>query len=291
MQSFFNFNPIVVAIYFLAVCGISMFCMNPFLLLLSLIGAFVYFITINKNGNSSHGFYLLLFAVMALINPMVSHNGVTVLFVFNDSPITMEAIIYGITASAMIIAVLYWFRSFTLIMTSDKLLYIFGKLSPRLALILSMAIRYVPLFTRQAKKINQSQTALGLYREDNVIDRIKGRTRVFSILITWALEGGIITADSMTARGYGNTKRSHFSIFKFQRSDLYLLLSVTLLSALTCISISQGAMSFIFYPAIEISEFSALSLAGYISYGILVLLPTILEAEEKIKWKYLISRI
>ncbi len=31
-----------------------------------------------------------------------------------------------------------------------------------------MGLRYVPLFRRQAKKINGTQTALGLYKDDNI---------------------------------------------------------------------------------------------------------------------------
>ena len=292
MRAFENYNPVAVAVYFLTVAGIAMFCLNPLLLSLSLIGAVLFFLLRNRAKNvKSHFFWLLMFIAMALINPLVSHNGVTVLFVLNDSPITLEATLYGLTASGMVIAVLYWFRSFTQIMTSDKLLYLFGKLSPKLALILSMGLRYVPLFARQAKKINNAQTALGLYKEDNIIDRTRGGLRVFSVMVTWALENGIVTADSMTARGYGIGKRSHFSVFRFRRSDFALLIITLMLGTLTCVSIGIGALDFTFYPSIKIADITVMTHTGYISYGLLVLLPTITEAEEKIKWKYLKSKI
>ena len=32
------------------------------------------------------------------MNPFVNHNGATVLFIMNDNPITLEALIYGIFA-------------------------------------------------------------------------------------------------------------------------------------------------------------------------------------------------
>ena len=292
MRSFENANPLALAVYFFAVSGISMFCMNPLLLFLSLTGAVLYyFVRSGRKGMKSHLWSLGLFLVLIVLNPLVSHNGVTVLFVLNHNPVTLEAAVYGIAAAGMILAVLYWFRSFTEIMTSDKLLYLFGKFSPKLALVLSMGLRYVPLFTRQAQKIGQTQTALGLYKDDNLIDRFRGGMRIFDVLVTWGLENGIITADSMTARGYGIGKRSHFSIFRFRRSDIVLLISTAFLLGVTVLSIGSGSMDFTYYPAIRPTGYSHIALVGYIAYGILILIPTILEAEETIKWTFLQSKI
>ena len=292
MQNFENLNPITVSVYFLTVTGISMFCMNPILLCFSLFGSILFFLF--RNGRKhikSHFGFLFLFLIMAIINPLFSHNGATVLFVINDSPITLEALLYGFVAAAMILAVLYWFRSFTQVMTSDKLLYVFGKLSPKLSLILSMGLRYVPLFNRQTKKINATQTALGLYKEDNIIDRVKGGTRVFSVLLTWALEKGIITADSMAARGYGIGKRTHFSVFRLCMADVILLPMTLVLGIITCVSLGTNALDITFYPKIKISALTPVSVLGLIAYGTLTMLPIILELTEKIKWNCLKSKI
>ncbi|MBQ9112771.1 MAG: energy-coupling factor transporter transmembrane protein EcfT [Clostridia bacterium] len=292
MRSFSQYNPVAVAVYFLAVAGIAMFCMNPVLLFISLSGAVLLCASLSgMRGAKHHLMSICLFLALALINPLVSHNGVTVLFVINDSPITAEAVLYGAATAAMVVAVLYWFRSFTAIMTSDKLLYLFGKLSPKLALILSMGLRYVPLFGRQTARIGQTQRALGLYKDDNIIDRARGGLRIFSVMVTWALENGIVTADSMAARGYGTGKRTHFSIFRFRRADIVFLTVTVALSAIVCVSIAVGSLDFTFYPSVRMADIDIMTIAGYASYTVLVLLPTIIEAEEKIKWKYLISKI
>lgn len=292
MRTFSECNPIPVAIHLLAVATVSMFFMNPIIIALSLLGAVSFFLVRNGTAHSrSHLILLALFAVTALINPIFSHNGATVLFVVNDAPITLEAILYGIAAAAMLVSALYWFRSFTQLMTSDKLLYLFGKLSPKLSLILSMALRYVPLFGRQAKKIKQTQTAMGLYSDGNIIDRVRGDVRVFSVMVTWSLENGIVTADSMSARGYGTGKRTHFSIFRMRRGDVVLLCIILALFALTCTCAALGALDFTFYPVTSLADVTPLSLVGYISYGLLVSLPTFIETEDKLKWKYLKSKI
>lgn len=290
MRIFSDSNPIAAALYFLAVTGIAMFSANPVISALSLVGAVVTFVLqTDEKKLSVHLFSAVLFVVTALVNPLVSHNGATVLFVVNDSPITLEALIYGVCTAVMIIAVLYWFSSFSLIMTTDKLLYLFGALSPKLALTLSMALRFVPLFGTQIKKVHASQKALGLYNDNNIIDSFKGGMRIFSIMVTWALENGIITADSMTARGYGTGKRSHFSVFRFKTEDIIIMCSVLVLSAVTLYGIIDAEFSF--YPHFSVSKISAKTVTGYISYGLMILLPIIIGVREELKWKYLKSKI
>ncbi|MBQ9086490.1 MAG: cobalt transport protein [Clostridia bacterium] len=292
MRRFEEYNPVSVALYFASVTGIAMFCLNPILLVLSLLGSLsLFFLRNGRREGRSHLAYLGLFLVLSLVNPLVSHNGVTVLFVINDSPITAEALAYGVAAAGMVISVLYWFRSFTQIMTAERLLYLFGKLSPRLALVLSMGLRYVTLFQAQARRVRQTQTALGLYKEDNILDHMRGSLRVWSVMVTWALENGIVTADSMAARGYGIGKRSHFSRFTFGRGDWILLVITAFLFMMTCVSAGMGALDVMFYPSVRMAPRTPVAWVGYASYGILVLLPIMMEGVVKIKWKSFVSKI
>ena len=292
MSALDRYDPIAVTVYFMAVSGVAMFSMHPVLLALSLFGALsLYFTRNGRSGMRSHAFYLLLFAVMSLINPLTHHNGVTVLFVLNDNPITLEALLYGLAASGMIVSVIYWFRSYSQIMTSDKLLYLFGRFSPRIALVISMALRYVPLFGEQTKKVNDAQKALGLYREDNPIDAIRGGMRVFSVMVTWALENGVITADSMAARGYGTGKRSSFVRRRFEAKDACLTVCSLLLALAAVWPVAFGHVQFAFYPALTHIPADGLSAAAYVCYGILALLPSMIEWGDELKWRFLKSGI
>ena len=290
MDGFAACNPAATAVFFLAAAGICMFSMDPVILVISLLGSlFCQCVTGEIRKWKAQLYTLLLFAGMALLNPFISHNGVTVLFVMNHNPVTLEALLYGIAASGMIVTVMSWFRCFTAVMTSDKLLYIFGALSPRLALMLSMTLRYVPLFVKQAAGVSKSQKALGLYREDNLIDRIRGGMRVFSVMVTWTLENGVITADSMAGRGYGLGRRSHFTIFRWRREDVLLLISTLLLTALTLWGLH--ARSFVYYPAISASPVDVRVAVGFAAYGLLTLLPVLITGKEALRWHCLRSGI
>lgn len=290
MRTIDQLNPIAVTVYFLLVSGMAMFCMDPLLLGISLVGVLLFYLIQNglKSGKT-HVYMLVLFLVMTLINPLVSHRGMTVLFVMNNNPVTLEALLYGMTAAGMIVTAMYWFGLYSQMMTSDKLLYVFGGASPKLALLLSMTLRYVPLFGRQAKKVSQAQKALGLYKDDNIVDSFRGGMRVFSVMVTWTLENGIITADSMSARGYGIGKRSRFSLFRWRKEDVLFVFVAIILFA--CAVYGVGGREFMFYPAVSAPALETKAIIGYIAYALLALLPTIMKGKEMLKWHLLVSRI
>lgn len=290
MRAFESYHPAVIAASVAAWVGFLMLSTNPILLALSLLGAISYLLC-RGDGRRSHLALLLLFLVMTLVNPLFSHNGATVLFFFNQKPVTLEATIWGAVSAGIVVAVLLWFFVFSRIMTAERLLCLFGMLSPRLALTLSMALRYVPRFGRQMRRVNRAQTAMGLYRDDHVVCRMRGGARVFSVMLTWALENGIVTADSMAARGYGIGRRTHFTVLRFRRTDAMLLILMLLFSSPVAVASFTGRFAVIYYPTVAMAPIDAWSVVGYAAYGILCLIPTMLEIWEVCRWKFLRSKI
>lgn len=289
MRRFNELNPVAVMLYYIAVTVVTMFSMDPVILTISLLSSVLTYCLYSNGGARVHLFSLGLFIVLAVINPLFVHNGATVLFYLNSRPITLEATLYGLSASAMVTATLYRLRSLTHDITGDKLQYIFGRFSPKLALILSMALRYVSLFKHRWHKIQDSQRALGLYRDGNLIDAVRGRLRVLSILITWSLENGIITARSMDARGYGSRRRSSYAIFRFRVYDLIVILLTLALTGAIIAGMLNSGMTY--YPVVTADLLSPLSVAGYICCTVLGLLPVIINTKEAIRWQSLTSGI
>ncbi len=274
------------------VAGPVMFIMNPVLPASSLFGAVICFaLRERREKDRSIAAFVLLFLLLALLNPLFHHNGVTVLFLINDNPITLEALFYGLTSSTMVIAVIFWFRSFSRLMTGDRLLYVFGKASPKFALMLSMALRYIPLFAEQARKIKTARRAMGAYEEENLWDTVRGSVKVFVSLAGWSLENGIITADSMEARGYGSGKRTFFSRYVFGKKDWLALLIIAVSSGGVIAGKIFGCLDFEFYPKAEGDLFSKGALLSYACYFVLTILPLIDRIAEREKWKYLESKI
>ena len=291
MISLNELNPIAAFLWLMLAAGIAMFAMNPILLALSLSGAALYFFARGPRAAwKTLLFYIAVFLISAVMNPLFVHSGETVLFVINHNPVTLEALYYGMALGGMIVSSLCWFRSFQEIMTSDKLLYVFGSALPKLTLILSIALRYIPLLKDQAKRVRDAQRALGLFRDENVIDRLRGEIRIFSVLVTWVLENGIVTADSMTARGYGTGRRTRFALFHFRGRDAALCAVCLALAGVTIYAAASGALTCAFYPRFHMNTGSSLAVAGYTCYALLAFAPGILELEERFRWRALRSR-
>ena len=167
--------PYGLAAHLLLTACITIFCLEPVLLGISLACAIAYYLM--RNGRCHAAFHIgalgmpLLFA---LLNPLWNQHGETVLFIINQRAITQEALFYGGVTGLRLAAVFYWFRNFSDLMTSEKLFYLFRGFSPKLALIFTMAVRNLSLFRAQAKKIQTAQRALGLYRDGHLIDDLRG---------------------------------------------------------------------------------------------------------------------
>ena len=292
MRRFSEISPAAAALWYLSVMGIAMFCNYPILAALTIAGGCMVFImTAGKGHGREHLFFWLLFAVLAIANPLTSHNGRTVLFVMNNNPVTLEAMLYGLNSAALIVGVLYLLRSFTMIMTADRLLYLTGFLSPKLSLTLSMALRFVPLFGRQWQKISDAQRAMGLYRDNNFLDDLKGRMRIFSILVTWALENGITTADSMEARGYGCGRRSQLRQYRTTFQDAVFMAADAVLTGVCVFAVCKNGFRFGFYPDTFVEKPGIKGICGIIAFGLLILMPLVTEGTVKLIWRYLQSRV
>lgn len=294
-DAFSKLHPTVNFLFFAFVLALSMFIMNPICLALSLVCAFVNAVYLNgiKTVKLCLKFILPISLLIILINPVFNHQGVTIIAYFPwDNPLTLESIVYGAASSALLSAVVLWFSVFNSVITSDKIVYLFGKIIPSLSLVLSMSLRFVPKFSAQLKNVRNAQRCIGRDVSDgSAVSSIKNGIRIISIMLSWSMENAIETADSMKSRGFGLKGRTAYSIYKFDRRDLVMLIIVALLGVSVSVSAIMGVIDFTYYPSIKGSLTDVPSLIVFFLYGILMLIPTILNIGEGIKWKRLRSVI
>ena len=294
MREFQTFHPLVNLAYFSAVIFFAMFFMHPIFLIVSLIVSIIFYLKAAGFAEfKSKLLYLgIMFIIVALANPIFVHRGATPLFYANGNAITLEALIYGIVFAAMLVSVILWFFSFNKIMDSDKIIYIFSTIIPTIGLIISMILRFLPRFQLQLKRIiDINRIGDNPYKSNSIKRRLLAIFKTFSILVTWAFENSIDTANTMRARGYGLKKRTSFHLYKFELRDVVFMVAILSLFALNLYFYYSLNLRFYYYPEIAPIKINVGTIIAYLSYILLVLLPIIVEIKEELKWKLLISKI
>lgn len=292
-DAFSQMHPIVNFIFFAFVLGFSMFIMNPACLLISVVCALFNVLYLNgKKAVRLSVLYLLpTIIIIAIVNPVFNHDGVTMLAYFPwDNPLTLESIIYGIATAVLLSSIVLWFSCFNEVMTSDKFIYLFGRIIPSLSLVLSMALRFVPRFIFQFNVIRNSQKCIGRDISDGkLLQRLKNAAKIISIMISWALENAIETADSMKSRGHGLKGRTAFSIYRFSKRDAAVLSLIMTSGVILIIMSVLDVAKFRYFPSVKGNVISAPAIIYYALYFSLMIMPLAINVWEGIKWKRLRS--
>lgn len=292
-DTFSGYHPTVNFIYFALVLFFGMIFMHPACLAVAVFGSAAYAVRLKGRKAAGFGLKFILPVVLlaVVINPAFNHAGETVLlYLSNGNPITKESIAYGFAAGAMLALVLMWFYCSTEVLSSDKFVYIFGRVSPALALILSMTLRFVPKFKKQLDLVRQARRSVGCDTANgSVIQRTKNAISVLSGMVTWSLENAIDTADSMKSRGYGLKHRSSFSIYRFDKRDRRMLVWLLLCGEVIFAAVFTGGLSWRYFPNIR-GSMSPMTFCALAAYLALCLTPTVIELREERRWKSLISK-
>ena len=290
-DTFSSYHPLVNFLFFALVLGFTMFFIHPLSLCTSLISALVYAVYLKGSRmlRKSLLYLLPMMLMAAILNPAFNHEGMTILtYLPSGNPLTLESICYGIGAAGMLGAIVLWFSCYTEVMTSDKFVYLFGRIIPALSLILSMTLRFVPKFKAQFQVVRDAQKCVGRDMSDgNMISRMKHTVTIFSIMVTWALENAIETADSMKSRGYGLPGRTAFSIYCFDERDKIAMFWLLFCGFFIGIGAMVGGLSWQYYPIIKGVALTPLTISFQLAYLALCMTPVFLDRMEDRKWKHL----
>lgn len=289
MNEFKTYHPIVNFTYFLCVIGFSMFLMHPVSLVISLFSAIAY-LTVLKGRKAAFKRLLAVIPMLmcaAVINPLFNHEGVTVLgYLPSGNPLTAEAFFYGCGAAVMLACVIYHFSCYNEVMTSDKFVYLFGKLIPVLSMVVSMVLRFVPKLTKRLREIINAQKCIGRdIKKGRLWQRMKLAVKILSILVTWSLESSVETADSMKNRGYGLSGRTAYSIFHFDKRDLAALIWILATSLSVIAGKVCGFLYYRYFPSFKMEWMSDGAVLTQIAYLLLCVTPIFIEVRENYRWK------
>ena len=292
---FAQYHPLVNFLYFTLVLVFSMVLRHPLAQGVSLLCACIY--AVQAEGQRAVLFCLKwclpVFLLTALFNPAFSHEGVTILlYLPTGNPLTLESILYGVSAGVLLVTVMVWFMNSSRVITSDKFIYLFGRVIPALSLVLSMTLRFIPKFKSQLAAVVEAQRSIGRdISQGSLLRRMKLAVSVLSIMITWALENAMDTADSMKGRGYGLPGRTAFSIYRLDDRDKSALAFLLLCAFCLVMGTAASAFSFRSYPGLRAGARTPLALSFQLVYAALCAMPILLNAFEERKWKSIHSKM
>lgn len=290
-DAFSKQHPAVNFLFFVGAIGSAMLIQHPAYLLAGLVGGGAYYLLLH----GPKGWRLIagmvpLFLLVTFANPLLNTYGQTVLFTYFGRPYTLEALYYGGAIAAVFVEMLLWFGCYNAVLTSDKFTCLFGNLIPALSLLLVMVLRLIPSFLRKAQQISGARSSIGkgTAEQDTLEEKLTEGLTVLGTLTSWALEGSIVTADSMRSRGYGSGKHTSFMRYTMTASDWALMAAQILLLALM---LFLGDTTATYTPDFYLAPVTGRFAIGLAAYWAFLLIPTALHLKEAVQWHISISRI
>lgn len=283
-------HPVVPAVYVAVTLALTMACMQPVLIGLSLLGALSFSCAVRGVAPTMGmlRWQIPVIILISLINPLFSASGSTELLRIGTHAVYAESLAYGASMGALFVASVTWFMGAAELLPFDRVMALLGNAAPTVTLMISMAMRLIPRFVRQGKTIDSVQRvarscALASFagqapRADRHFD-LRLRLRLSSVLMGWTMEDSLETADAMRARGWGAAaRRTTYTRFRFGARDAWVLVFIAAFALVAMLLGYVATTQFAFYPTMP----ALVPWWGYVPYATWMLLPSILFAIERL---------
>jgi len=294
MDAFSKRHPIVNFIFFLGAIGFGVVIQHPAYLAAGLLWGSTYYLLLKGSKGLKMLLALLpLYLITMFINPLFNTYGATILFTVFGRPYTLEALFYGAAIAAVLTVMLIWFGCSGMVLTSDKFTNLFGNLIPALSLLLVMVLRMIPNLMRKARQFAGARRSIGKGSAENAAkkEKITDGMTILSALTDWALEGGVVTGDSMRSRGYGCGKRTSFAVYRMTGMDSSLLVIQCVLILAVLATGLTGGTTATYTPELYIAPVSGMHISGLAAYCAYLSIPTVLHIKEAVQWHISRSKI
>lgn len=195
--------------------------------------------------------YVIFSLLIALINPLFSHRGSHILFYLFDRPVTAEAALYGLGISMMILSMLLCFICLNQVLNSGKFLYLFSRIVPQTAFIISMSMRYFTLLKDRISDYVGVQNTRDDRADKTRREKIKTAGGLLGGFSAWTLEDGMLVAESLRSKEYGKRKRTLYARYYFNAEDGIWIATVAVLLIGAAVLKSMGAGEIDYYRQIS----------------------------------------
>lgn len=213
-----------------------------------------------------------------------THFGVTVLgYTIEGNRITLEAASCGAVQGIRLAAVLIWASCAVAVFTSDKVVFLLGRVSPRLSLAAAMILRLIPRTDAQRRAQGCAQAGIGRGPgQGGALVRVCRAGQRAGALVDAVIAGLFQAHASGVARGVRLRGRSAFALYRFDNRDRALVLALVALITVTGVAASLGQTGIQYNPTLAWLPLTAPGCAFMAAYAALCLTPTILESAAQV---------
>ena len=280
-------HPAVNLLYFTAVITGMIAFRHPVFLGISFLCAFAY--SLRRNRWKALVFNLILIPLTVLFAFYYSsyhHFGMTELRLnFVGNRMTLESLVYGLVLGFVIAGTMIWMSCVYSVFTTDKVVYLFGKVSPRLSLFLAILLRMVPRIKQEGRRINTARRGVGKGTDQgNLLQRLVNSIRIFSMLISWTIGALATASDSMRSRGSVLRGRTAFSIYRFDNRDRAYVIGLFACLTITAMGYLLRQTRMVYDPRLQWTPLTVMSYAFYLGYAVFCLMPLGLELYTE--WRF-----
>jgi energy-coupling factor transport system permease protein len=194
---------------------------------------------------------LPLALTIAVVNALVTRNGLTVIVRLGDLPllghtdVTLEATVYGLVLGLRALTVVLCGVLYTTAVDPDEVLRLFRRVSFRSALTAALATRMVPVLIRDSRRLADAQRCRP--------GRPPSRVTLMRAASSGVLDRALDVAAALEVRGYGAARRPPRWRRPWSRHDIgFAAAAVALL--VTAVAARAGGLSpFSAYPGLSTS--------------------------------------
>lgn len=286
-MNFASYHPALNLLFFVAVVAFTACWTRPGLVAVSFLCALAFSVRLRGPRAVAFGCVLALctlaFAALFALNV---HFGVTpIARTPIGNSITVESLTCGVIVGIKVAAILSWLSCVLSVFTADKVVFLLGRVFPKAAMMLAVVLRAVPVAGDRARKIAVAQSGIGKGPgQGNTPRRIANALRRASILISWSIERFIEMSDSMRIRGSALRGRTAYSLYRFDNRDRALAIVLVALITVCSAATALGQTQMLFSPVIVVPRPTSVSVAVYVAFLALCLLPLALQVAGEVSY-------
>jgi energy-coupling factor transport system permease protein len=190
-----------------------------------------------------------LWVMVAVINALVSRNGLTVIWRFGQLPllghvdVTLEATVYGAILGLRAVALVLCATLYTVAVDPDEVLKLFRRISFRSALTATLATRMVPILVRDSRRLTDAQRCRA--------GAPPSRLALMHAATAGVLDRALDVAAALEVRGYGAARRPPRRRAPWSRHDLEFALSAVAIFGLALAARIADLTPFSAYPSLH----------------------------------------